>query len=227
MAQRKATAQAPIRQVEGVWRKHKGTWTLVTTDGAPGDRFVAVSKAGVKTTGILVNLVNTDRDGLMFWTVQADRKSADEMAQDRALKASAQAAYWASDKGKVRAQRIAEWRDAQAQEAQDETPAPAPVAPVAHVMDANMDAIIAQAVAQAVAQALAAQAQAQAPVAPVVKAQGRVKVAPVNTTDIDSCEACGKHPATVAHKGAGLNVCKSCAPADADTLKMRAARLAK
>lgn len=236
MAARKAATQAPAT-VEGAWRMHKKVWHLVTTSGHVGARFTATSKAGVRTTGVLVELAHQDKDSLMYWTVKSDKKDPTTMANDRALKAQSQAAYWASEAGQERAAKIAAWRDAQEQEQAQE---PIVNTAVDHLVATGntapadvMDAIIADAVARAVAQALAAQGLAPAPAPapkqarPVTTGQARAQRTIKATMPADACQACGKGQATVDHKGAGLKVCKGCAPADADTLKMRHARLTK
>jgi len=245
-----AAAAAATQAVSKAGKIHAGHWsvsgkgkartyrigTAIGSKALPGDRFKATSKAGVVTTGVLDALAGST-DALHLWEMTKDVKTAEQVAEDRSARATANAMYWHSPEGVQTVERI---NASKARKA--EAVAAAPVEAVAAAPVEAPDAfstMVGRMVAagltpdQAVAATVAALGAPTAPAAaPVVagKAQRKVKapaaaaaVASAPVVDVDACEACGT-VAPLAHHASGLDVCGKCFPADADTLGLRAAR---
>lgn len=198
---------------------------------APGDRVKLTSKAGVVTTGTLVDNVRPNTDGVDRWTFTADDKSPEQRASDRALRAMSTAAYWSSDKGVETAAKIAARTAKQADVV--ETPAtPVIDAPVSTSVPTLVDLIVANMAAGMDAAAAAMTAQATitalsvAPAAVTTPAvttstkrprtpgqlandarlrRGAAAVAPTvpmaTTAQRQPCQACGKQDRLTSHAG--------------------------
>ena len=237
-----AAAAAATQAVSKAGKVHAGHWsvsgkgkartyrigTAISSKALPGDRFKATSKAGVVTTGVLNTLAGST-DALHLWEMTKDVKSAEQVAEDRSARATANAMYWHSPQGVETVERI---NASKARKA--EAVAAPPVAAAAAAPDA-FSTMVGRMVAAGLTpdQAVAAAAAALgAPTAPVVagKAQRKVKAPAVAAAeasapivDVDACEACGT-VAPLTHHASGLDVCGKCFPADSDTLGLRAAR---
>jgi len=247
-----AAAAAATQAVSKAGKVHAGHWsvsgkgkartyrigTAIGSKALPGDRFKATSKAGVVTTGVLDALAGST-EALHLWEMTKDVKTAEQVAEDRSARATANAMYWHSPEGVQTVERINASKARKAEAA-----AAAPVVAVAAAPVEAPDAfstMVGRMVAagltpdQAVAATVAALGAPTAPVvavAPVVagKVAGKVKApaaaaaaAAAPVVDVDACEACGT-VAPLAHHASGLDVCGKCFPADADTLGLRAAR---
>lgn len=115
---------------------HAGTWSVLgrgknkqytiaikAGTASVGDRFTAKSGAGVVTTGVLVENVRPNTDGVDRFTIDRDKLTPEQRAVNNALRASSTAAYWASDAGVATATKIeARLAKAAAENSTDETP---------------------------------------------------------------------------------------------------------
>ena len=209
--------------------------------GTPGQRVALVAQSGAVTFAVLTTVRETV-DNVTRWDFDRDteRMTADVKAANRAAKAAGTAAYWSSPAGLQTAERIAARQAAKAAgtpapaadlvpETVPETVAPAPAA---DMIAATVAALVAAGASPEIIAATVAALETSTPApaasapAPAPRQAAPRQAAPAADLVPEKCDACNRDRKGVApHQGApDLLVCPRCAPLDADTARIRAAR---
>lgn len=254
MSKTQSKTHSAAWKVTGRGKSRQFLAALPAQSASAGDRVRLESKAGVITTGVLLEMHDSS-DGLECWTFQKDSKTPEQLASDRSKRAAATASYWSSEAGQQTAERIAERNRKRAEQSEqlESKPASKPAASkpqsaskpapnsqpaagsgvqlaelLAQLIGAGMDAATAAATATATLAQLESKPAASKPASKPQSSKPQSKPAPA--TGAECCEICGdkrrKVTALRQLDGATLDSCARCVSLDDDTARIRAQRTA-